>query len=151
MVGVVPDQGKRCTISSCADMGHLLVLVAVAVMAWADFAAIRGMARSRARGAWWVALAIFLLVGVAGGVWCGFCCEYQVSGHLRVFSFPVPAAFLHLEDGQWVDYITPAPLLVALFNVVAVAIVCLLPLSAAYFYYRSRKGRAMSRSAYSSY
>jgi hypothetical protein len=45
----------------------------------------------------------------------------RVLLRLRVFGAPVPAAFFHLEgppgEEQWVDFITPAPLLFAASNV----------------------------------
>jgi hypothetical protein len=45
-----------------------------------------------------------------------------------VFSFPVPATFFHRENGQWVDFITPAPLLVAVLNAMSVGLFSVLPL-----------------------
>src|SRR4051812_40753557 len=84
----------------------------------------RGRALER-RGAgplWWTALVVLLLLGLGAGVWCGFYCEYHYSDSLRVFSFPVPAAFFRLENGDWVDYVSPAAHFIALLNAVCVTV-----------------------------
>lgn len=81
-------------------MGCLHIIALVALAAWADTATVRGLVRNHAGFPWWIALAVLTFLGTAGGIWCGFYCEYHVSPVLRVFSFPVPAAFFHLEDGQ---------------------------------------------------
>jgi hypothetical protein len=113
-------------------MGLLFAFGLAALSGWAAYATIRTLARRRVGPRWWLALAILLAVGTAVGLWCGFSCEYQVSGHMRVCSFPVPAAFLRWENGPngWVDYIVPAPLLIAICNVVSVTFAWVLPLSA---------------------
>src|SRR5438876_1028078 len=106
-------------------MDCLLLFVVVPLAAWADFLTIRGLARNHAGPLWWAALAALSLPGAAADIWCGFYCEYQFSDRLRVISFPVPAVFFHLEDGQWVDYIRPAPLLIACWNAVGVFVASL--------------------------
>jgi hypothetical protein len=113
-----------------------LALVLFALAASAAFLAIRMLRAGRAGPRWWAALAALLAAGTAAGVWCGVCCEYQVSDRLRVFSFPVPAAFFHLEDGLWMDYVTAAPALVACCNVGVVPFASVLPLTAAYLWRR---------------
>ena len=49
---------------------------------------------------------------------------------MRFVSFPIPIAFFHLEDGHWIDFVTPAyvmyPGLVA--NIVAIVATSVLPL-----------------------
>lgn len=64
-------------------------------------------------------------------MWSGFFFEYQPSPKLRVFGAPVPGAFLHLEgrpgEEQWVDFITPAPMLFAGSNIVILALLAGLP------------------------
>jgi hypothetical protein len=111
-------------------MGCLLVYGVVALAAWGDFVALRGLARRRAGPFWWAAVAVFLSAGVAAGLWCS-CGEYQVSYRLRLCGFPVPVVAFILEDGTWVDYVVPAPFLVAVLNAVSVAVLSLLPVSAA--------------------
>ena len=53
---------------------------------------------------------------VKQGFYSGFFSEYQVSDHIRICSVPVPAAFFHLDDGRWVDFIVPFPCAVAVLN-----------------------------------
>ena len=72
----------------------------------------------------WLALGVSMIVGVVLGVWFAFFFDYQSAPGCRVYSFPVPGGFHILEangDGvqQWVDFVTPAPLLVAVANTVA--------------------------------
>jgi hypothetical protein len=118
-------------------MGCLLVYGVVALAAWADFIALRTLARRRAGPFWWAAVAVLLSAGVAAGVWCS-CGEYQVSNRVRVCGFPVPVVTFILEDGDWVDYVSPAPLLAAVLNAASVAVLSLLPVSAACFLRRKR-------------
>jgi hypothetical protein len=113
-----------------------LALVLFALAASAAFLTARMLRAGKAKPGWWAALAALLAAGTAAGVWCGVCCEYQVSDRLRVFSFPVPAAFFHLEDGLWIDYVTDAPSVVACCNVAAVAFASVLPLTGAYLWRR---------------
>jgi hypothetical protein len=120
-------------------MGCLLVYGVFALAAWADFLAIRSLATRRAGPFWWVAIAVLLSVGIAAGIWCS-CIEYQASERLRLFGFPVPVACFIREDGDWVDYVSPAGGLVALLNAVSVAVASLLPVSVACFLRRPRPG-----------
>jgi hypothetical protein len=115
-----------------------IYVVAVVLVAWVDFIAIRKLSRRRAGPLWWTAVGVLFLLGVAVGIWCAFYCEYHVSDRLRVISFPVPAAYFLLEDGQWVDYVTAVPILIVLLNVVSVAAVTVLPASAVCLMRRTR-------------
>jgi hypothetical protein len=118
-------------------MGCLLVYGVVALAAWADFIAIRSLATRRAGPLWWVATAVLVSAGIAAGIWCNRI-EYQVSDRLCVFGFPVPVACLVREDGEWVDYVSPAGVTVALLNAVSVAVVSVLPVSVACLLRRPR-------------
>jgi hypothetical protein len=48
---------------------------------------------------------------------------------MRVVSFPMPLGFIHLEDGQWVDFPLPALVMYPglLANITAVTAVAALP------------------------
>lgn len=107
-------------------MGCLLIPAAIALLAFADVAIVRMFQRRHAAAWWWVALASAWLVGAALGVWSGFFFEYQATPRLRVFGAPVPAGCFHWEGPpgkeQWVDFITPAPVLFAASNIVILAL-----------------------------
>src|SRR5262249_53746258 len=118
-------------------MAPLFALILAALAAWAGLTATRALARSRAGPLWWAAFALLMASGTAAGVWCGFHCEYQVSDRLWVFSFPSPAGAFHLEEGEWVDYIAPHPLLVAWCNAATVGFASVLPLSVAHALWRN--------------
>jgi hypothetical protein len=112
-------------------MGCLLIPIVIALLAWANVAIVRLLHRRHGGLVWWVALSIAWLAGAALGVWGGFFFEYQPSPRLRVFGAPVPAAFFHWEgppgEEQWVDFITPVPLLIAGSNVVILALLAACP------------------------
>lgn len=112
-------------------MGFLIVVALFAVSSWAVFATVRRLRRTKASQVWWFAFASLVLIGLVAGCWLAFSFEYQVSPRMRYSSFPMPLAFFHLEDGRWVDFVTPPhvmyPGLVA--NVIAVVAMALLPLS----------------------
>jgi len=74
---------------------------------WALVSLVRRLRREHAGIRWWVAFLILLVVGASVGVWCAFHCEYPLGGRYRIGSFPLPVAFFHLEDGQWVDFPVP--------------------------------------------
>ena len=111
-------------------MGLIMVMVVLALSAWAVYATVHRLRQTRAGRGWWTAFALLLAVGCGLGVLFAFSFEYQVSADMRFASFPVPLAFFHLEEGSWVDFITPPyvmyPGLVA--NVASFVAVALLPL-----------------------
>src|SRR5438105_5969094 len=98
-----------------------LFVVIVWLLAWANLATVQMLARRHAKARWWISLALAWAIGAAIGVWSGFFFEYQACPTLRVFGFPVPAGFFHWEgppgQEQWIDYITPAPMLFAGSNI----------------------------------
>ena len=107
-------------------MGFLLILPLVALLAFANVISVRSFLAWRAGPPWWGALAVAWVVGTAVGVWSGFYFEYRPSPELRVFGAPIPTGCLHWEgppgQEQWVDFITPAPLVFAGSNVVILAL-----------------------------
>ncbi len=109
-------------------------------------AAVISMDMNEAKPGWWAALLLTSLAGLAAGIWCGFFCEYQPSERLKVYSFPFPIGIWHLENGQWVDYVSPYGILVGLLDVVVVGLACVLPVASAYLLSRGvrrlRAGRA---------
>jgi len=113
-------------------MACLLIPVVVAFLAWANFATVR-MFQARAAGpGWWAMVSLLWAGGVALGIWGGFFFEYQPSSRLRVIGAPVPGAFFHLEgppgEEQWVDFITPEPLLFAGSNVLLMPLLLASPI-----------------------
>jgi hypothetical protein len=123
-------------------MAPFFALTLLALTSLAAFAAVRGLWRNRAGRRWWVGLALSAALGAAAGIWCGFFCEYYALEELRVFSFPVPAYFFHLEDGDWVDYVVPAPLVVAGCNSLSLALLAVVPVWAAYWLLHRARGRS---------
>jgi hypothetical protein len=118
-------------------MGCLFIPALIGVLALANAFIVR-MLRQRGAGTrWWAALSSAWLAGAALGVWSGFFFEYQPSPRLRVFGAPVPAAFFHWEgppgEEQWVDFITPAPVLFAASNVAILALLAGCPVGVAFW------------------
>ena len=111
-------------------MGFPIVIALLVLSSWGVFVTFRRLRRTHAGRAWWFAFTVLAVLGLAAGCWLAFSFEYQVSPRMRYVSFPMPLAFFHLEDGQWVDFVTPPhvmyPGLVA--NVIAVVALALMPL-----------------------
>ncbi|MCW5557866.1 MAG: hypothetical protein KIT22_08550 [Verrucomicrobiae bacterium] len=111
-------------------MGFLIAIFLLVVSSWGVLGTFQRLRRTHAGRAWWVAFAALTVVGVVAGSWLALRFEYQVSPQMRYVSFPMPLAFFHLEDGHWVDFVTPPhvlyPGLVA--NILAVIAALLLPL-----------------------
>src|SRR5687767_12497363 len=103
-------------------MGFLMVIVVSALGSWGVIATFRRLRRIHASRAWWFAFVLLSVFGLVAGCWLAFSFEYQVSPRMRYISFPMPLAFFHLENGLWIDFVTPPhvmyPGLVA--NIVAV-------------------------------
>jgi len=111
-------------------MGFIIVMIVLALSAWAMLATVYHLRQTKAGRAWWIAFALLLAVGCGAGAWFALSFQYQISPETRYASFPVPLAFFRLEEGRWVDFITPPhvmyPGLVA--NVASFAALALLPL-----------------------
>ncbi len=88
-------------------LAFVLALVLLALSFWGVVATVRRFRQTGAGRGWWSAFSVFGMLGVVVGAWFAFRFEYQVSPAFRFVGFPVPVAFFHLEDGQWVDFIIP--------------------------------------------
>jgi hypothetical protein len=71
---------------------------------------------------WWIALGLTSIAGGGIGIWLGGF-SYHLDPRVLVHGFPVPGAFHVLEyyeDGtqQWVDFVCPAPTLIAAANAI---------------------------------
>jgi hypothetical protein len=123
-------------------MGCLLWAVVILLLTWADYCTVRSLYLNCRGPGWWAIFIALFSVGIGLGIWCGFYAEYQLSERTKVFGFPLMVGVFVKENGEWVDYVSPAPLLVALLDVLIVALVSVLPLSAACLMQRWRTGRA---------
>jgi hypothetical protein len=85
----------------------------------------------------WLILSALYLAGLAAGTFCGFYAQYSLSPSLIAVSAPIPAGFFHFEDGEWIDFITPAPGVIALSNLIIVTLSIPLPFIA-YLLWRGR-------------
>lgn len=111
----------------------LLIPIAVGAFCWLAFAAYKSLIHRNATATWLMAFYLLLVVGASAGVYFGFFFSYSVSPTLRIYSFPVPAAFLVLEtysDGtqSWVDFLPPAHICCAGSNIPIFASFAVLPL-----------------------
>ena len=84
-----------------------------------------------------------LLGGLAAAAWGAFFVEYQVSPTLRIAGAPVPVAFFHLENGNWVDFIVGPGLLM---DFIIVPSLVTMPASASLIVRQRRRRRADRRS-----
>ena len=107
----------------------IVVFALLVVMVWVDVSAWRVMSAANDSFSGRFLYVGLGLAGLAIGIWCGFYLEYQVSPTLRFFSFPIPVAVFHLEGGQWVDFVTPMPIVLALLDVAFVTVFFPFPLS----------------------
>lgn len=102
-------------------MAVLFALAELGIAASVVFFACKSFRQSKVGGGWWLMLGTTAIAAGTVGAWIGFNFSYRPSSQLVVYSFPVPGAFHALEtydDGtqQWVVFVTPAPLLIALAN-----------------------------------
>lgn len=88
-------------------MGILIVIFFLAISCWSLVALFRRLLRQRATPGRWLAFGVLVACGAALGVWCSFFLEYRVGTRFRIFSFPIPIVFFHLENGNWVDFPVP--------------------------------------------
>jgi hypothetical protein len=118
-------------------MGCLFLLPIVGLLVWANITIVQMFTRRQTKARWWIGLAVAWAVGAGIGVWSGFFFEYQILPTLRVAGFPVPAAFFHYEgppgQEQWIDFITPAPILFAGSNILIVGMLAACPVGLAFW------------------
>jgi hypothetical protein len=126
----------------------LFVLGVVSLLAYLNLLIIRSFRRRSVGPGWWTMLIIAWAAGSALGFVGGFFFEYQPSPHLRVAGAPVPGAFFRWEgppgEEQWVDYITPAPLLCAGSNVAIIGLLAACPIGLAFWLQRRRTVKSAS-------
>jgi hypothetical protein len=106
----------------------VLSIVLLALSVWGVVVTVRRFRQASAGRAWWLAFSVFGVLGLTVGAWFAFRFEYQVSPKFRFIGFPVPVAFLHLEDGQWIDFIIPAGRLAMFADTVGFGVAFLMPL-----------------------
>lgn len=88
-------------------MGVWIVILVLALSCWILVTTWRRLRQKQLGRAWWLTFASLIVLGLAVGSWAAFNMEYQVSPRMRFASFPIPLAFFHLEDGNWIDFVTP--------------------------------------------
>ena len=126
----IPRQaGRYYELAHFTRVGILIVIVFLALSFWALFALLRRLWRQRVSSGWWVAFGVFVIGGVALGIWCAFV-EYHIGTRYRIGSFPIPTVFFHLEHGDWVDFPVPEFQAWAAFftNVITITALATLPL-----------------------
>lgn len=113
-------------------MGILVIPIALAFLGWLAVAVHHSLSARNVSRRWMSAFYCALLVGAVAGLYFGFFFDYYVSSRMRIYAFPIPAAFLVLErydDGteRWTDFITPAPILFAGANIFVFACLSVVP------------------------
>jgi hypothetical protein len=107
-------------------MDCLLIPLLIALFLWINKAVLK-LLWQRASTGWKIAYCFACVTGIILGVWGGFFFEYQPYPNLRVFSIPFPIGFLHLEgppgNEEWVDFVSPAGALVALSDLIIIALI----------------------------
>jgi hypothetical protein len=90
--------------------GLFLILPIVAFDLWlACTTGRRQLAEWRAQKNW-RHLAAAAAAGLLLAVWLAFFIKYGNGARLRVEGFPVPVAFIHLDEKTWTRTTTPSPL-----------------------------------------
>ena len=124
---------KQPPLPNNRQMAILIISLAIGTLGWAAFAAYMSLQKRGATRSWFVAFFSLLIAGAGIGVYFGFFFSYLAAPTVRIYSFPVPAAFHVLESygngtQQWVDFVTPSPILFAGSNVLIFAFAMVLPL-----------------------
>ena len=88
-------------------MGILIGILFFVLSGWALVALFRRLRCQHVSTCLWFAFAALIVCGITLGFWCGFYFEYPVDTHFRVWSFPIPIGFFHLEDGRWIGFPRP--------------------------------------------
>lgn len=110
-------------------MGFLVAIVLLIFSGACIVTTFRRLRRTQASWSWWAAFGILTVTGLTGGSWIALNADYQVSPTMRFCSFPIPLAFLHLEEGDWIDFVTPLPVMYSglAANTLSFVAVALLP------------------------
>ncbi|AGA31294.1 hypothetical protein [Singulisphaera acidiphila] len=121
-------------------MGILMIFALVAALAFINVLIVRLFQRRGAGRGWWTTLIITWITGAALGIYSGFVFEYRPTPSLRVFGAPIPAAVFHWEGPpgkeEWVDFVTPAPHLFAMSNVVILGLFTACPVGPLFWLWR---------------
>jgi hypothetical protein len=111
-------------------MAALIITLFLGLSGWILTALFRRLRRYHVTLGSWVMAGLLGVCGLAVGMWCAFYCEYHMGSDFRIGSFPIPVAFFHFEDGQWVDF--PVPKVQAWFTafttVITIIAIATLPL-----------------------
>ena len=110
----------------------LLFVAVVAFLGWAVYRTAKSLYAHGAGVLWWFLFGATLLVGAGFGFWCAFFTEYQLNENTRLCSAPIPGAIFKLEDGHWIDYISPVTPFIAVLNWLTVLFGSVMPVSIAY-------------------
>ena len=111
-------------------MGFLAAIVLLSISGAIIVGTIWRLRQTRARWSWWITFGVLTVIGFVVGGWITANADYHVSPKMRFCSFPIPLAFLRLEDGAWVDYITPPEVMYPgmIANTSSIVAMSLLPL-----------------------
>ncbi|MFO0919760.1 MAG: hypothetical protein U0872_15790 [Planctomycetaceae bacterium] len=119
-----------------------LLLLLFGILVLANAGTVLLLKRRIAVMPWWLALFAAWLAGAAVGVWAGVFFEYQPEPHVRIIGFPVPEACFIWQgppgEEQWVDYVSPVPLLLILSNILFWGLLAGCPVGLIYWMSHSR-------------
>jgi hypothetical protein len=124
----------------------MVLILVLGLLGYANVAIVRSFRRAGRR--WWTALAVAWMAGIGAGVWGTFCFDYWLSPRDHVYGAPILVAVLRWEGPprheQWVDYVTPAPFLVAGANALILGLLAACPVGLAFRAagFLSRRGAA---------
>jgi hypothetical protein len=104
-----------------------VALIMIVPLAWLALGTINLIFEHDRPKVCWTVFYIMAFVGVILGWQVGLF-EYQVADNLRIAGCPLPGIIFHLEDGRWVDYVTPAYPLNFILNLVIITLATLAPL-----------------------
>jgi hypothetical protein len=128
-----------------AGCGLFLLFIAfVAFLGWTACRTTASLYSHRASALWWFLLGAALLAGGSFGFWCAFYAEYRTGEDTRLLSAPIPAVILKLEDGRWVDYVSPVSSFIAVLNLLTVFFGSAMPVLIGWTFARKRRGRLAS-------
>jgi len=88
-------------------VGFLFILAQLTLCGWTIARIVKRVRGEGGGKALWLVFGALALVGLGLGAWMALGVEYRLGTRFRFAGFPIPVVFFHLEDGQWVDFITP--------------------------------------------
>jgi hypothetical protein len=112
-------------------LGFLIVIALLVLSSWSIISTVRRLRRTKSGRNWRIAFASLGATGLVAGIWLAFKFDYQVSPTMRFISFPMPLGFFHLENGVWIDFVTPPHVMYpgVVANVLTTVALTLLPVS----------------------